>query len=67
MIMKKKIKKNIIRLQQDKSDNRSFLDKKDQDENLIHLIYFVPCDQISRDLDINNRIVKTIRNINNHD
>jgi len=60
----KKIKKNIIRLQQDKSDNRSFLDKKDQDENLIHLIYFVPCDQISRDLDINNRIVKTIRNIN---
>ena len=60
----KKIEKNIIRLQQDKSDNRSFLDKKDQDENLIHLIYFVPCDQISRDLDINNRIVKTIRNIN---
>ena len=58
-------KKVFINLDIDKKQNRSFIDNNDIDKNLIHLIYLVPCDQLSRDFDINNNIKKIIININN--
>ena len=58
-------KKVFINLDTDKKQNRSFIDNNDIDKNLVHLIYLVPCDQLSRDFDINNNIKKIIININN--
>ena len=58
------LKKTIINLNIDKQLNRYFIDNKDNDKKLVHLIYLVPCDQLSRNFDINNKIEKTIFNIN---
>ena len=60
----KNYKKTIIKIDRDIKPNRSFNDKLDIEENNFHLIYFVPCDQISRNFDINKKIEKTINNIN---
>ena len=54
----------IIRIDQDSKTNRSFKDREDIQKNSIHLIYFVPCDVISRDFDINGKILKITNNIN---
>lgn len=56
--------KLIINVEADQNENRSFIDNKDSEKNLIHLIYLVPCDQLSRDFDINNKILKIVNNIN---
>tara|TARA_Y100000768_G_scaffold259432_2_gene197383 strand:+ start:806 stop:1738 length:933 start_codon:yes stop_codon:yes gene_type:complete len=57
-------KKTIIKLNQDIILNRSFSDKKDKQNNLIHLVYFVPCDVKSRDFDVNGKILNITININ---
>ncbi len=56
--------KTIIKLNQDIILNRSFRDKKDNEKYSIHLIYFLPCDVLSRDFDTNGKIINIINNIN---
>ena len=58
------LKKTILNLDQDQKANRNFIDDQDFDKNIVHLVYFVPCDQFSRDYDINNKIENIITNIN---
>ena len=54
----------IIKLDSDILENRNFDDQIDNSKNEIHLVYLVPCDVVSRDLDINGKINKIVSNIN---
>lgn len=54
----------IIKLDSDILENRNFDDQIDNSKNVIHLVYLVPCDVISRDLDINGKINIIVFNIN---
>lgn len=54
----------IIKLDSDFLENRNFDDQIDISKNEVHLVYLVPCDIISRDLDINGKINKIVSNIN---
>ena len=54
----------IIKLDSDILENRNFDDQIDNSKNEIHLVYLVPCDVVSRDLDINGKINIIVFNIN---